>query len=81
MIFLIFCRCLFRLMTSMNSKERVWAAMNHREPDRVPVMCQLALGHYFLNCGYRPSDIWFDSETLRTPWLICSKDMNSMVFW
>ncbi len=47
----------------MNSKERVRAAMNHREPDRVPVMCQLALGHYFLNCDYRPSDIWFDSET------------------
>lgn len=50
-------------MASMNSKERVWAAMNHQEPDRVPVMCQLALGHYFLNCRHRPSDIWFDSET------------------
>jgi len=50
-------------MMSMNSKERVQAAMNHQEPDRVPVMCQLALGHYFLNCDYRPSDIWFDSET------------------
>lgn len=36
--------------------------MNHQEPDRVPVMCQLALGHYFLNCNYKPSDIWFDSE-------------------
>lgn len=37
--------------------------MNHREPDRVPVMCQLALGHYFLNCDYSPSQIWFDSQT------------------
>jgi len=37
--------------------------MNHQTPDRVPVMCQLALGHYFLNCSYKPSDIWFDSET------------------
>ncbi len=46
----------------MNSRERIEAAMNHNEPDRVPVMCQLALGHYFLNCDYRPSDIWFDSE-------------------
>ena len=36
--------------------------MNHKKPDRVPVMCQLALGHYFLNCGDRPSDIWFDGE-------------------
>ncbi len=37
--------------------------MNHEEPDRVPVMCQLALGHYFLHCATAPSDIWFDSET------------------
>jgi hypothetical protein len=47
----------------MNSKQRIAAAMNHQIPDRVPVMCQLALGHYFLNCGYKPSEIWFDSET------------------
>jgi uroporphyrinogen-III decarboxylase len=47
----------------MNSKQRVLAAMNHKEPDRVPVMCQLALGHYFLNCDYSPSEIWFDSVT------------------
>ena len=37
--------------------------MDHKKPDRVPVMCQLALGHYFLNCSDRPSDIWFNSET------------------
>jgi len=37
--------------------------MNHCEPDRVPVMCQLALGHYFLNCDFKPSDIWFDTPT------------------
>ena len=36
--------------------------MNHLTPDRIPVMCQLALGHYFLNCGDIPSKIWFDSE-------------------
>jgi len=48
---------------NMNSKERVSATMNHREPDRVPVMCQLALGHYFLNCDYSPSQIWFNTET------------------
>ena len=47
----------------MNSKQRVSAAMNHEKPDRVPVMCQLALGHYFLNCDYSPSEIWFDSVT------------------
>jgi hypothetical protein len=47
----------------MDSKERMWLAMNHEEPDRVPVMCQLALGHYFLHCDLAPSDIWFDSGT------------------
>jgi len=47
----------------MNSKQRIAAAMSHEMPDRVPVMCQLALGHYFLNCSYKPSQIWFDSET------------------
>lgn len=37
--------------------------MNHDEPDRIPVMCQLALGHYFLNCSDKPSEIWFASES------------------
>lgn len=46
----------------MNSRERVRAAMRHETPDRVPVMCQLALGHYFVNSRRRPSEIWFDSE-------------------
>jgi len=47
----------------MDSRQRVFEAMIHGRPDRVPVMCQLALGHYFLNCGYEPSEIWFDSGT------------------
>ena len=38
-------------------------AMDHKEPDHVPVMCQLALGHYFLHGGAKPSDIWFDTGT------------------
>lgn len=33
-----------------------------RPPDRVPVMCQLALGHYFLHAGADPIAIWHDSE-------------------
>ena len=31
-------------------------------PDRVPVMCQLALGHYFLRSGVSPVEIWHDSH-------------------
>ncbi|UCD50772.1 MAG: hypothetical protein JSW27_25020 [Phycisphaerales bacterium] len=47
----------------MNSKERVAAAMGHGAVDRVPVMCQLALGHYFLHCEAKPAEIWFDTDT------------------
>lgn len=46
----------------MNGRERIALAMQHKEPDRVPVMCQLALGHYFLNTGIAPHEIWFTSE-------------------
>jgi uroporphyrinogen-III decarboxylase len=49
----------------MTSRERMDHAMHPREgrlPDRVPVMCQLALGHYFLNAGRDAIDIWHDSE-------------------
>ncbi|MCX6908678.1 MAG: hypothetical protein NTY01_11620 [Verrucomicrobia bacterium] len=46
----------------MTGKQRVALAMQHRQPDRVPVMCQLALGHYFLNTPIPPHHIWFTSE-------------------
>ncbi|MBV6400780.1 MAG: Uroporphyrinogen decarboxylase [Anaerolineales bacterium] len=46
----------------MNGRERMALAMRHEEADRVPVMCQLALGHYFLNAGLAPHEIWFSSE-------------------
>ncbi len=54
----------------MTSRERMDRAMRPRDgkiPDRVPVMCQLALGHYFLNA--RPVadrdaaiEIWHDTD-------------------
>ena len=44
------------------SRERMAVAMRHGEPDRVPVMCQLSLGHYFLNAGLDPVEVWHDSE-------------------
>lgn len=46
----------------MNGRERVACAMRHQTPDRVPVFCQLALGHYFLNAGIPPHRVWFTSE-------------------
>jgi hypothetical protein len=38
------------------------AAMRLQRPPRVPVMCQLSLGHYFLNTDIPNEDIWFDAE-------------------
>lgn len=46
----------------MNGRERILLAMQHKIPDRVPVMCQLAIGHYFLNTDIAPHKIWFTSE-------------------
>jgi hypothetical protein len=46
----------------MTGRERIALAMQHKIPDRVPVMCQLALGHYFLNTDIPPHKIWFTSE-------------------
>ena len=46
----------------MNGRERIALAMQHKTPDRVPVMCQLAIGHYFLNTDLKPHEIWFTSE-------------------
>ena len=36
--------------------------MRHRPVDRVPVMCQLAVGHYLLNTDVEPAELWFTSE-------------------
>src|SRR5688500_10018398 len=52
-------------MGGPTSRERMDAAMRPRGariPDRVPVMCQLALGHYFLNATAPAYDIWHDSR-------------------
>jgi uroporphyrinogen-III decarboxylase len=46
----------------MNGKQRIRAAMRHEPVDRVPVMCQLAIGHYLLNTEVTPVDLWFTSE-------------------
>ncbi len=47
------------MTATLNSKERMAAAMRKGVPDRVPAMCQLSLGHYFLHAGLSPVEIWF----------------------
>jgi len=47
----------------MTSRERMAEAMAKGEPDRPPFMCQLSLGHYFLNTELDEIEIWHDSDT------------------
>jgi uroporphyrinogen-III decarboxylase len=46
----------------MDSKERMAKAMNLEESDRVPVMCQMSIGHMLLQTGFRPLELWFSKE-------------------
>ena len=48
----------------MNGRERIGRAMRHQAPDRVPVMCQLSFGHYLLNTGIPPHELWYTSEAM-----------------
>ena len=48
--------------SEMTGRDRVQVAMDLGKPDRVPVFCQLAVGHYFLFSGVEPYDVWFRSE-------------------
>lgn len=36
--------------------------MDLEEPDRVPVMCQMSIGHMLLQTGSSPSEFWFSAE-------------------
>ncbi len=42
----------------MTSKERMAAAMSGGRPDRVPVMCQMSVGHMLRETGFSPSRFW-----------------------
>jgi len=47
----------------MTPRERVAAAMRHEIPDRVPVMCQMSMGHMYLQSGCSPLECWHDTAT------------------
>jgi hypothetical protein len=47
---------------ALTSRERVARALRHAPVDRVPVFCELALGHYFLHASLPPHRVWFTSE-------------------
>lgn len=46
----------------MNSKERMKATMSGKSVDRIPVMCQLSLGHIYKNAGLAALEYWFTPE-------------------
>lgn len=45
----------------MTPKDRMAAAMSKSVPDRVPVMCQMSIGHMLLQTGASPSQFWHES--------------------
>lgn len=48
----------------MKPRERILAAMNFEIPDRVPVMCQMSIGHMLQQLPeVSPVDFWFDVRT------------------
>ncbi len=46
----------------MTGKQRVRLAMEHGQADRVPVFCQLSLGHYMLHTPFEPYRIWYSPQ-------------------
>jgi hypothetical protein len=57
----------------MNSRERIALTMQHKEPDRVPVMCQLSLGHYLLNTNFLPHELWYNSDAFAESLIILQR--------
>jgi hypothetical protein len=46
----------------MLPRERIQKAMDLEEPDRVPVMCQMSIGHMLLQTGFSPSEFWLSGD-------------------
>ena len=58
----------------MNSKELVDQAMRLQQPERYPVMCQLANGHTIINTGVHPIDYFVDNEV----WADCLMKIRAL---
>ncbi len=46
----------------MIPRERMARAMRLKQPDRVPVMCQMSIGHMLLQTGFSPVEFWLSQE-------------------
>jgi hypothetical protein len=49
----------------MTPKERLKAAMNLEPHDRIPVMCQMSIGHMLVQLDVSPSEFWFDKDSFK----------------
>jgi len=47
---------------SMTPRERMRSAMALGIPDRIPVMCQMSIGHMLVQTGIPPYELWFDGD-------------------
>lgn len=45
---------------SNTARQRIRDAMDLKSPDRVPLMCQLSIGHMLLQLGVSPLEFWHD---------------------
>ncbi len=50
-------------VTTHPARDRVHAAMSLKTPDRVPVMCQMSIGHMLQQLDVSGSEFWFDAAT------------------
>lgn len=58
----------------MTSHQRMALAMQNKQPDRVPVMCQLSWGHILVNTGISPSEFVYNPKAFAEGlWLMREK--------
>lgn len=50
------------LLGEMTPRERMARAMSGEIPDRVPLMCQMSIGHMLLQTGLSPLEFWYSME-------------------
>jgi len=49
-------------MRNLSSRERILAAMNLQQPDRVPLMCQFSIGSMMTHLKPNPYEFWYDKN-------------------
>ena len=52
------------------------ATMDLKLVDRIPVMCQMSIGHMFLQLDISPSEFWFDKETFESGLIQLREEYN-----